>query len=133
MDDFKKDSMTKPTTIDEYIAGFPPATQKLLEQIRFTVQKAAPGAEEKISYAMPTFYLQGNLVHFAAYKNHIGFYPTPSALKAFAAEIAKWKNSKGAVQFPVDKSLPLALVTKIVKYRVKEALQKSKMKNSGAS
>jgi uncharacterized protein YdhG (YjbR/CyaY superfamily) len=120
--------MTKATNIDEYIAGFPLATQKLLLQVRSTIQKAAPNAEEKISYAMPTFYLRGNLVHFAAYKNHIGFYPAPLGLKAFAAEIAKFKNSKGAVQFPIDKPLPLVLITKIVKYRVKEAVEKAKAK-----
>jgi uncharacterized protein YdhG (YjbR/CyaY superfamily) len=91
--------MTKATNIDEYIAGFPLATQKLLLQVRSTIQKAAPNAEEKISYAMPTFYLKGNLVHFAAYKNHIGFYPAPSGLKAFAAEIAKFKNSKVPCSF----------------------------------
>jgi uncharacterized protein YdhG (YjbR/CyaY superfamily) len=125
--------MTKPATIDAYIAGFPPPTQKLLEQVRSAIQKAAPEAEEKISYAMPAFYLKGNLVHFAAYKNHIGFYPAPSGLKAFSGEIAKYKNSKGAVQFPLDKPMPLSLVTNIVKYRVKENLEKAKAKKAGAA
>lgn len=114
------------STIDEYIATFPEATQVLLQQMRDTIHKAAPKAEEAIKYAMPTFVLNGNLVHFAAYKNHIGFYPAPSGLEAFKEEIGKYKNSKGAVQFPIDKKLPLALVTKIVKYRVKENMAKVK-------
>lgn len=108
------------TTIDAYIATFPVSTQALLQQMRNTITKAAPKAEEAISYGMPTFKLQGNLVHFAGYKNHIGFYPAPSGIEAFAAELKKYKTSKGAIQFPIDEKLPLTLVTKIVKFRVKE-------------
>jgi len=106
--------------IDSYISSFPIEVRDLLNQMRITIQKAAPLAEETINYGMPTFKLNGNLVHFAAYKNHIGFYPSPSGLEAFRKEISGYKNSKGAVQFPLDKPLPLNLVTKIVKFRVKE-------------
>lgn len=118
------------TTIDEYIASFPESTQVLLQQMRSTIIKAAPKAEEAISYGMPTFKLQGNLVHFAGYKNHIGFYPSPSGITAFANELKKYKTSKGAIQFPVDDKLPLTLVTKIVKFRVKENLAKAALKKS---
>lgn len=117
------------TTIDAYIATFPVSTQALLQQMRNTITKAAPKAEEAISYGMPTFKLQGNLVHFAGYKNHIGFYPAPSGIEAFADELKKYKTSKGAIQFPVDEKLPLALVTKIVKFRVKENLAKAVAKS----
>lgn len=113
------------TTIDEYVASFPAETQKLLEEMRATIKKAAPQAEEKISYQMPTFYLKGNLVHFAAHKNHIGFYPAPSGITAFESELAKYASSKGAVQFPMDKPLPLKLVAKIVKFRAAENLKKA--------
>ena len=112
--------MNKIETIDEYIAAFPKEVQAILINLRNTINKAAPEATEKISYAMPTFYLKGNLVHFAAYKNHIGFYPTPSGIKKFEKEISQYKNSKGAVQFPIDKPLPLKLVADIVKFRVEE-------------
>lgn len=117
------------TTIDAYIATFPVSTQALLQKMRNTITKAAPKAEETISYGMPTFKLQGNLVHFAGYKNHIGFYPAPSGIEAFADELEKYKTSKGAIQFPVDEKLPLALVTKIVKFRVKENLAKAVAKS----
>lgn len=117
-----------PNNIDEYIAVFPKETQELLEQVRATIKAAAPEAEEKISYAMPTFFLKGNLVHFAAYQNHIGFYPAASGIAAFQKEISGYKNSKGAVQFPIDKPLPLELITQIVKFRVDENLQRKKKK-----
>ena len=120
----------KPENIPEYIAGFPEDVQKLLEQVRNTIKKAAPAATEKISYAMPTYFLEGNLVHFAAYKNHIGFYPAPSGLEAFEKDIAKYKHSKGAVQFPIDKPIPLALISRIVKYRVKINLEKATQKKA---
>lgn len=107
-------------TIDEYIASFPIHTQKLLQKIRATIKKAAPQAEETINYAMPTFKLNGNLVHFAGYKNHIGFYPAPSAITAFKDELSEYKNAKGSVQFPIDQPLPLGLITKMVTFRVKE-------------
>lgn len=112
--------------IDNYIAAFPPETQLLLEEIRAIIHKAAPEATEKISYAMPTFDLKGNLVHFAGYKNHIGFYPAPSGITAFQEELSKYKNSKGAVQFPLDKPLPADLITRIVKLRVEENLANKK-------
>lgn len=114
------------TSIDSYIASFPESTQQLLRQLRKTIIQAAPQAEEKISYAMPTFFLNKNLVHFAGYKNHIGFYPVPSGITAFEKELSKYKRAKGSVQFPLDKPLPLALITKIVKFRVKENLRLSK-------
>ncbi len=119
-----------PESIPEYIAGFPEDVQQLLEQVRNAIKKAAPAATEKISYAMPTYYLEGNLVHFAAYKNHIGFYPAPSGLEAFEKDIAKYKHSKGAVQFPIDKPIPLALISRIVKYRVKINLEKATQKKA---
>ena len=114
------------STTDEYIALFPPETQKLLEEMRATIHAAAPQAQEKISYQMPTFTLNGNLVHFAALKNHIGFYPTPSGIEAFKSETSMFKSTKGALQFPMDKPLPLKLVRKIVKFRVAENLAKAK-------
>ena len=113
-------------SIDEYIDGFPPEIRKLLEQIHSTVRKSAPQATEKISYGMPTFYYNGNLVHFAAFKNHIGFFPTPSAIVAFAKELKPYKTSKGTVQFPLDEPLPLRLIARMVKFRLKENSQKKK-------
>jgi uncharacterized protein YdhG (YjbR/CyaY superfamily) len=111
--------------IDEYISSFPEEIQVLLEQIRTTIQKAAPEAKEAIKYAMPTFVLNGNLVHFAAFKNHIGFYPVPSGIEAFKKELSVYKGGKGSIQFPLDKPMPLSLITKIVKFRVKENLEKA--------
>lgn len=106
--------------------------QEMLEALRKTIRKAAPEAEETIKYRMPTFTLKGNLVHFAAFKNHIGFYPAPTGIASFREELSVYKKAKGSVQFPLDRPLPLDLVTKIVGYRVKEnnrrALQKSKRK-----
>lgn len=110
--------------IDGYIAGFPEDIQKKLEQIRVTIKKAAPAAAEVIKYAMPTFTLKGNLVHFAAYKNHIGFYPAPAGIEAFKNELAVYKGAKGSVQFPLDQPMPLSLITKIVEFRVKQNLEK---------
>ena len=114
----------KPKNIDEYISSFPKETQKLLELLRATIRKAAPEAEETINYGIPTFTLDGNLVHFGAYKNHIGFYPAPSGIIAFKNELSSYEGAKGSVKFPIDKPLPLNLVTKIVKFRVKENLGK---------
>ena len=114
--------------IDTYIADFPKEVQKLLQEVRKTIHAAAPEAEEAIAYGIPTFKLNGNLVHFAGYKNHIGFYPAPSGLKAFQKEIAMYKSSKGAVQFPLDKALPLGLISKIVRFRVKENMEKAAAK-----
>ena len=112
--------MAPAKNIDEYIAAYPEDIQQMLQSIRNTVHKAAPMAEEAIKYAIPTFVLNGNLVHFAAFKNHIGFYPAPQGLEAFKEELSKYKGSKGAVQFPLDKPMPLALISRIVKYRVKK-------------
>jgi len=115
--------------IDEYIAAFGGNVQANLVKLRATIKKAAPKAEEKMSYAIPTFFLGGkNLVHFAAFDKHIGFYPTPSGVAAFAKELKLYPTSKGAVQFPLDKPLPLTLISKIVKFRVTENLQKTKIK-----
>ena len=112
----------KTLTIDEYISTFPKDVQSILEKLRQTIRKAAPDAEEAISYQMPTFKLRGNLVYFAAFKNHIGFYPTSSGVAAFKKELSSYETSKGAVRFPNDKPLPLSLIRRIVKYRVKENL-----------
>jgi len=114
--------------IDEYISGFPEEIQILLEQVRATIKQAAPEAEEAIKYAMPTFVLNGNLVHFAAFKNHIGFYPVPSGIEAFKKELSVYKGAKGSVQFPLDKPMPLKLISEIVKFRVNENLLKAKTK-----
>ena len=114
--------------IDDYIADFPKNIQKSLEDIRATIRKAAPDAEEAIKYAIPTFTLNGNLVHFAAFKNHIGFYPAPRGIEAFKKELSAYKGSKGTIQFPLDKPLPLALISKIVKFRVKDNAEKAKTK-----
>ncbi len=122
-------SKAKFTTIDAYIASFPKEVQGILEQIRRTIRKAAPGAVEAISYQIPTFKLNGsNLVHFAGWKNHIGFYATPSGNVAFKKELARYKVAKGSIQFPLDESIPYDLVTKIAKFRVKEAQVKKKAK-----
>ena len=121
-------SKQKFQTIDEYIKTFPKDIQKILESFRQTIKNAAPEAEEAISYQIPTFKLKGNLVHFAAFKNHIGFYPTPSGQKAFQKELAVYKSGKGSVQFPLDKPIPLSLIKKIVQYRVKENSAKTKKK-----
>ncbi|MFZ4400084.1 MAG: iron chaperone [Bacteroidales bacterium] len=115
----------KPDTIDDYIAAFPEETQKRLTQVRETIKKAAPAAEEVISYSMPAFRKNGILVYFAAYSKHIGFYPTSSGILAFKDEISGYKAAKGSVQFPLDKPLPLELITKIVKFRLSENMQKS--------
>jgi len=119
-----KAASTTPANIDDYIATFPDEMQVILEKLRQTIRKAAPDATEKISYQMPTFYLNGNLVHFAVYKNHIGFYPAPSGIVAFQDELKKYKTSKGAIQFPINEPLPLPLMKKIIAFRVKENLAK---------
>lgn len=114
------------SNIDEYIAGFPGDVQKILIKIRATIRQAAPDAEEKISYQMPTFFLNGNLVHFAAFKNHIGFYPVPTGIEKFKKELSAYKGGKGSVQFPLDQPIPYELISRIVKFRVKENLVKAK-------
>jgi len=113
-------------TIDEYIEAFPTNVQNILEKMRKTIRKGAPEAIEVISYQMPTFKLNGkNLVHFAAFKNHIGFYPIPTGIEAFKEELSQYKQGKGSVQFPIDKPIPYDLVEKVVKYRVKENLARA--------
>lgn len=113
-------AMKTTASIDAYIKDYPKDIQRLLRKLRSTIKKSAPKAVETIKYGMPTFVLVKNLVHFAAYKGHIGFYPTPSAIVHFKKEIAKYQWSKGAVQFPIDQPIPVALVTKMVKFRVSE-------------
>lgn len=116
--------------INEYIALFPKDIQIFLKQMRATIKEAAPEAEEAIKYKLPTFVLKGiNLVHFAAFKTHIGFYPVPTGIEKFKKELAAYRTSKGAVQFPLDKPLPLALIRKIVKFRVAENLKKAEEKS----
>ena len=118
----------KITSIDAYIQQFDAPTQIKLNQMRQIIQTTAPDASEKISYQMPTFYLNGNLVHFAAYAHHIGFYPAPSAIREFQTELAVYKNAKGSVQFPLDQALPVELIQKMVAFRVAENMSKSKNK-----
>lgn len=113
-------------TIDEYIADFPEDVQAILQKIRTTIRKAAPDAEEAIKYQIPTFTLNGNLVHFAAFKNHIGFYPTPSAIGKFKKELSKYEGAKGSVRFPLDQPIPYPLIRDIVKFRVAENASKGK-------
>ena len=128
-----KEIKEKPViTIDEYTAGFPKDVQKILEQVRATIKKAAPEAEENISYGIPTFVLKGNLVHYAAFKNHIGFYPTPAGTEEFKKELAVYKTGKGSVQFPLDQPMPLDLITKIVKFRIGKNPAKAKTKKRRA-
>ncbi|MDK8183331.1 DUF1801 domain-containing protein [Paenibacillus sp. UMB4589-SE434] len=115
-------------TIDAYISQFSPEVQVILEAVRKVIRDSAPGASEKISYQMPTFVLHGNLVHFAAYKHHIGFYPTPSGISAFEQELSAFKGAKGSVQFPLDQPMPYELISKIVQYRVAENLEKAEAK-----
>ena len=118
--------MTKPIDVDAYIAGFPEETQKILQQIRAIIREVAPDADELISYGMPAYKLKGPLVYFAAYKNHIGFYPTPSGVTPFEKELSIYKRAKGSAQFPLNKPMPLELITKIVQFRVEENLEKAK-------
>ena len=110
-------------SIDEYINTFPIEIQKILESLRKIIKKAAPKAEETISYKIPTFKLNGNLVHFAAFKNHIGFYPTPSGIEKFKKELSVYETSKGTIRFPLDQPVPFDLVKKIVEFRVRENLK----------
>ncbi len=123
-----KDDKADFKSIDEYIATFPEDIQAVLQEMRATIKAAAPEATEKISYQMPTFFLKGNLVYFAAHKNHIGFYPAPRGIEAFKDELSKYKGSKGTVQFPFDEPLPVDLITRIVKFRAAENLEKAASK-----
>src|SRR5262245_17136887 len=115
--------------VDGYIAGFPEQIRKKLEEMRMIVKKAAPQAEETINYGVPTLVLSGNLVHFGGFKYHIGFYPAPSGIEAFKKELSVYEGAKGSVKFPADKPLPATLITKTVKFRVKENLEKAKQKS----
>jgi uncharacterized protein YdhG (YjbR/CyaY superfamily) len=118
----------KTNTIDEFIALYPIDVQEILKKVRATIKKAAPAAVETITYGIPTFVLKGNLVHFSAYKNHIGFYPTSSGIARFKDELTVYKTSRGTVQFPLDKPIPYDLISKIVTFRVKENLEKAEVK-----
>ena len=119
----------RPKDIDDYIASHPVLTQKILKKMRATIRKAAPQARETINYQIPTYTLNGNLVHFAAYKNHIGFYPAPSGIEAFKKELSAYEGAKGSIKFPIDKPLPHTLISKIVKYRVRENMQRAEVKS----
>ena len=123
-----KTNQSRSPKIDAYIAGFPEDVQQILEKIRTTIQKAAPNAEETINYGIPTFTLKGNLVHFAGFKKHIGFYPTPTGIEKFRKELSVYEGAKGSVQFPLDKPIPYGLISKIVKFRVKENLERAAAK-----
>lgn len=118
----------KPANVDDYIAAFPPPTQKLLKALRTVIKKAVPKAEEGIGYGMPAYKLNGPLVYFAGYKEHIGFYPTPSGITSFDKELSAYKKSKGAVQFPLNEPLPVKLIEKMVKFRRKENEAKAEAK-----
>lgn len=124
----------KPNNIDEYIAGFPKTTQKVLKQVRATIKKAVPTAGEKISYGIPTFTLNDRpLIYFAGFKNHISLYPAPRGNEIFKKELSGYKGGKGTVQFPLDKPIPLNLITRIVKFKIKENSEKVKKNNTKTS
>ena len=123
-----KNQRLRPRNIDEYIASFSPEVQSILEKIRSTIREAAPEAEEKISYQMPTFALMGNLIHFAAFKKHIGLYPPVKGDEKLKAETSRDQGEKGNLRFPLDEPIPYALISRIVKFRVKEAVGKSRIK-----
>ena len=118
-----------PLNVDEYISTYPKDVQQVLLQLRALIKKAAPGATELISYRMPAYKLNGVLVYFAAHKNHIGFYATPTGHKAFIKDLAVYKSGKGSVQFPLDNPLPDALITRIVKFRVQQNSEKTRRKS----
>jgi uncharacterized protein YdhG (YjbR/CyaY superfamily) len=120
-----KNHRLRPRNIDEYIASFPPEVQSILEKIRLTIRKAAPEAEEKISYQIPTFALKGDLIYFAAFKKHIGLYPPVKGDEKLQAEISPYKGEKGNLKFPLDEPIPYTLISRIVKFRVKEQLEKA--------
>jgi len=121
-----KTSQNAPSSVDNYIAGFPNAVQEILEAIRMRIRKAAPDAKETVKYGIPTFILQGkNLVHFGAWKEHVGFYPTPTGIEKFKKELSGYEGAKGSVKFPLDKLIPFALITRIVKFRVGEHLDRA--------
>jgi uncharacterized protein YdhG (YjbR/CyaY superfamily) len=121
---------TAPRNVDEYVASFPKTVQEILKRIRATVKAAAPDAKETLKYRMPTFVLGKNLVHFAAFEKHIGWYPTPSAIEAFRRELIGYDSGKGSVQFPLRREIPFALIEKMVQFRVTEALGRKKPERS---
>jgi len=123
-----EENKTTAKSIDDYIFSFPPEIQEILNMLRKVIKESAPDAKEKISYKMPTFELHGNLVHFAAYKNHIGFYPAPSGIEAFKEELSEYKGAKGSIQFPIEKPLPYLLISRIVKFRVAENIKQAEGK-----
>ncbi len=124
---------TPPLDIDEYIATLPTDVQSIMQKIRSTIQAAAAEAKEAIKYQIPTFTLNGNLVHFAAFKKHIGFYPTPSGIEKFQEELSQYESAKGSVKFPLNQAIPYGLIRKIVEFRVKESTTKAKAKGKGKS
>ena len=123
-----RNNQRPPTNIDEYIAGFPNDVRKILERIRTTIRKAAPDAEETIKYQLPTFTLKGNLIHFGAFKKHIGFYPAPRGIEEFKSELSAYEGEKATVRFPLDKPIPYDLISRIVKFRKKVNLEKAAAK-----
>ena len=125
-----KAKQRQPTTIDEYIAEFPPDVQALLEKVRATIRKAAPDAEEAIKYQIPTYVLNGNLIHFGGYKNHIGLYPGTKPIEEFKDELTRYEISKGTVKFPLDQRIPFGLIAKITKFCVKRNAEKAAIKGS---
>jgi uncharacterized protein YdhG (YjbR/CyaY superfamily) len=125
-----KNKRRPPADVDEYIAGFPNDVQKILQAIRATIHRAAPGAKEVISYRIPAFRLNGVLVYFAAFKSHIGLYPTSTAIRKFKKELSAYEHAKGTIRFPFGKQVPLSLISRIVKFRVKENLTRAKVDQS---
>ena len=123
-----KSDQSTTNVIDDYIAAFPKDVRDILQKVRSTIRKVAPDAQEKINYGIPTFTLNGNLVHFAGFKSHIGFYPTPSGIEKFKKELSKYEGAKGSVKFPLDQSIPYDLIKKITEFRVKEQQTKAKKK-----
>lgn len=128
-----KSPKAKPTSVAQYIAGFPADVQAVLQRIRLAIREAAPHAEEVISYQIPTFKLKGNVIHFAAWKNHIGFYPGSSGIGAFKKELSKYQNAKGSVQFTLDQPMPLSLIKKIVAYRVRENIERDSSRKANVN
>ncbi|HQT21844.1 MAG: hypothetical protein B7X86_04490 [Sphingobacteriales bacterium 17-39-43] len=126
-------SANKPETIDEYISLYPLEVQELLQKVRRVIKKAAPEAKEAIKYQLPTFVLNGNLVHFGAFKNHIGFYPAPSGISVFKQELSVYESGKGSIQFPMDREIPYDLISRIVQFRIQENLDKMKSKGKKSS
>jgi len=121
-----KNTQPSAKTIDEYISNLPAATREVMQQIRDTIRSAAPDASEAMAYQIPTFVLNGNLVHFGAFEKHIGFYPTPTGIAQFKSELKDYVHAKGSVQFPLDKPIPYDLIDRITRFRVIENLSKSK-------